>query len=64
MKPAREIMAAYLQRKSRRETIQCRLEDGVAKGLSAEELAADLEMGLQEVGILATRVQRRLEAAE
>ena len=64
MKPAKEIMAAYLQRKSRRETIQCRLEDGAAKGLTVEELATDLEMGLQEVGILATRVQRRLEAAE
>lgn len=64
MKPAKEIMVAYLQRKSRRETIQCMLEDGVAKGLTMDQIAEDLEMGLQEVGILATRVRRRLEAAE
>lgn len=64
MKHAREIMAAYLQRKSRRETIQCRLEDGVAKGLTADQLADDLNLGLQELGILSRRVLRRLEAAE
>ena len=57
-------MAAYLQRKSRRETIQCRLEDGVAKGLSAEELAKDLNMGLQELGTLSRRVLRSMEPAE
>lgn len=64
MRTAKEIMADYLQRKSRRETLQCRFEDGVAQGLSADQLAADLEIGLQELGILSRRVRGRLEAAE
>lgn len=64
MRRGKALVLALRVKKARREDILSRFEDAEARGLTREEVAKDLQLGLKELEVLASRSKQIKYAAE